>query len=80
MDADLLRNVLQEQNIATDQIMFGRTDYVVATEYELLRVVQHLLQEKEREVAHWKANHDNIVRKLRLFTQRQDLPVDRIPA
>lgn len=30
--------------------------------------------------AHWKANHDNVVAKLRLFTQRNDLPVDRLPA
>lgn len=29
---------------------------------------------------HWRANHDNVVAKLRLFTQREDLPVDRLPA
>lgn len=28
----------------------------------------------------WKNNHDNIANKLRLFTQRNDLPVDRLPA
>ena len=34
----------------------------------------------ESQIAHWKSNHDNVVNKLRLFTQREDLPVDRIPA
>lgn len=32
------------------------------------------------QVEHWRANHDNVVAKLRLFTQRDDLPVDRLPA
>lgn len=32
------------------------------------------------EVAHWKGNHGEIVKRLALFTQRDDLPVDRLPA
>lgn len=32
------------------------------------------------EAAHWKANHDNVVERLRLLLQRKDLPVDRIDA
>lgn len=38
------------------------------------------LAEAQSSEAHWRANHDSIVRKLRLFTQRDDLPVDRLPA
>lgn len=38
------------------------------------------LEELEYQVLHWKANHDNVMNKLRLFTQRKDLPVDRLPA
>lgn len=38
------------------------------------------LEEAEANGAQWKANHDNVVNKLRLFTQREDLPVDRLPA
>lgn len=46
------------------------------TKYERLSKVEEL----EYQVLHWKANHDNVMNKLRLFTQRKDLPVDRLPA
>ena len=32
------------------------------------------------EVKHWKANHEDLKRRLAFQTQRPDLPVDRIPA
>lgn len=32
------------------------------------------------EAKHWKANHDNMVARCALLSQREDLPVDRIPA
>jgi predicted nuclease with TOPRIM domain len=38
------------------------------------------LAEKDAEVAHWKANHDNMAKKNALLSQRHDLPVDRIQA
>jgi hypothetical protein len=38
------------------------------------------IRELERERDHWKANHDNMVAKNALLSQRPDLPVDRIPA
>lgn len=38
------------------------------------------LAEAQSSEAHWRANHDNVVRKLRFFTQRDDLPVDRLQA
>jgi hypothetical protein len=38
------------------------------------------LAEKDAEAAHWKANHDNMVKKNALLSQRHDLPVDRIQA
>ena len=34
----------------------------------------------EGERDHWKANHDSVLGKYRLATQRPDLPVDRLPA
>lgn len=42
--------------------------------------LQERISELECERDYWKANHDNQVAKLRLFTQRKDLPVDRLPA
>jgi hypothetical protein len=42
--------------------------------------VRKQLSEVQSSKAQWKANHDNVVRKLRLFAQREDLPVDRLPA
>lgn len=38
------------------------------------------LAEAIRTAHHWRANHDQMVHRLRLFTQREDLPVDRLPA
>jgi hypothetical protein len=38
------------------------------------------LADKDAEAAHWKANHDNMVKKNALLSQRHDLPVDRIQA
>ncbi len=35
--------------------------------------------ELRRELAQWKNNHKNVVERLRIATQRKDLPVDRIP-
>ena len=32
------------------------------------------------ELQHWKLNHANIVKRLKIATERPDLPVDRIPA
>jgi len=37
-------------------------------------------QAAEAERDHWKANHADVVARLKLATQRPDLPVDRIPA
>jgi hypothetical protein len=54
---------------------------------QMLSVVNELnaqltaqLAEKDAEAAHWKANHDNMVKKNALLSQRHDLPVDRIQA
>lgn len=47
---------------------------------EQLRTLLFRLEQAEANAAHWKANHDNQVAKTRLLTQREDLPVDRLPA
>lgn len=38
------------------------------------------LEALRAEVKHWKANHEDLKRRLAFQTQRPDLPVDRIPA
>lgn len=38
------------------------------------------IKELQAERRHWKANHDNQVARAALLLQRDDLPVDRIPA
>lgn len=38
------------------------------------------IRKLEIERDHWKSNHDNIVSKFRILSQRPDLPVDRLPA
>lgn len=50
---------------------------------ELQEEIQELranLAEAKKGAEHWKSNHASVVAKLRLFTQREDLPVDRLPA
>lgn len=52
--------------------------------YRDLPLAVRALQVSERDamanVRHWKANHDNMVSRCALLSQREDLPVDRIPA
>lgn len=63
-----------------------RAEYIVTLDnlsaaYESVRAQWNLgYAEGSQEVKHWRANHDNVVAKLRLFTQREDMPVDRLPA
>lgn len=52
----------------------------MARDLDELADVRKQLEEAQSSEAHWRDNHDNVVRKLRLFTQRDDLPVDRLPA
>lgn len=44
------------------------------------RALQKLVSDTANERNQWQANHKNVVERLRLATQRNDLPVDRIPA
>ena len=78
---------LEEQLAATrKQLEELRAEYIVTLDnlsaaYESVRAQWNLgYAEGSQEVKHWRANHDNVVKKLRLFTQREDLPVDRLPA
>jgi len=67
-------------------VIDGLRDDILAEQNRLdsqLKNNSDLLQQlaaSAAEIAHWKANHNNVVAKLRLFTQREDLPVDRLPA
>lgn len=38
---------------------------------------QERIAELEKESAHWKSNHDNVVNKLRVFTRRPDLTINK---
>lgn len=38
------------------------------------------IEQLEADLAHWKANHAALVRRCAIYSQRPDLPVDRIPA
>lgn len=38
------------------------------------------LAEWMKDAAHWKSNHDDLVKRCALLREREDLPVDRIPA
>lgn len=54
---------------------------IKCTLYEAsLEKADRRIAELEAEVAHWKANHADIVKRKALLEQRPDLPVDRIPA
>ena len=41
---------------------------------------QSEIESLKQQVNHWKANHDNMVLKNAVLSQRPDLPLDRIPA
>ena len=51
-----------------------------AESQEEIQELRANLAEAKNAAEHWKSNHHNVVAKLRLFTQREDLPVDRLPA
>ncbi len=65
----MTNSVLTRYNIASK----GLTEIDVKGEY--VRADEHLTLLK-----HWVSNHDNLAARLAVFTQREDLPVDRIPA
>lgn len=58
----------------------GTESYERAALLEEIDTLRQRIAELEQQRDHWKANHDNLAAKLRLFTQRKDLPVDRLPA
>jgi hypothetical protein len=57
-----------------------QTAQILSVVNELNAQLTAQLAEKDAELAHWKANHDNMVKKNALLSQRHDLPVDRIQA
>ena len=62
-------------------LVFGKNDgYAYARREERDNGEYVRYEDAQAEIAHWKANHDNVVERLRLFTQRKDLPVDRVDA
>ncbi|MGZ8317529.1 MAG: hypothetical protein ACXWVD_00370 [Telluria sp.] len=50
-----------------------------ALERELMAALSGA-EHEARQADHWKANHDNLVARCALLSQRDDLPVDRLPA
>lgn len=47
---------------------------------DLIESLQAQSHQLEMAAQHWKANHDNVVAKLKVVTEREDLPVDRTAA
>jgi hypothetical protein len=65
------------QSLGEDGKMGGQAYYRAETgTYEYVGRSVWVMAERD----HWKANHDNMVARLAIATQRPDLPVDRIPA
>lgn len=42
--------------------------------------VLHQFHIEQKKAEHWKSNHDDLVKRCALLREREDLPVDRIPA
>lgn len=53
---------------------------VVATDDAAFEAIREENEQLKAEVEHWKANHADVVKRLRIATERPDLPVDRIDA
>ena len=53
---------------------------VRAIESLVLQESAKRIAELEKQVSHWKANHDHMQERCAWLSQRTDLPVDRIPA
>lgn len=47
---------------------------------ERIAIVEWMWRQQQQAVKHWRANNSQLTERLRLFTQRPDLPVDRLPA
>ena len=79
---DALREADERKSIAAglEAVWRGRMQDAEAAHQAELADVRKQLAEAQSSEAHWRANHDNVVRKLRFFTQRDDLPVDRLQA
>lgn len=52
---------------------------VARLERELM-VALSAAEHEAKHADHWKANHDNLVKRCAVLSQRPDLPVDRLPA
>lgn len=46
----------------------------------LLKPYKDRIEQLEKEVDHWKSNHDNQVKKARTLIERKDLPIERVEA
>ena len=51
-----------------------------STKEQSVSEIASVLQSKDDEIKHWRANHKDMVMRLRVATQRPDLLADRIPA
>lgn len=51
-----------------------------AVRKQVLAQAERTIVELEREVTHWKANHDNQVAKARVLIERTDMPLERVAA
>lgn len=56
------------------------TDMRKSLTNDLKKLYKERIEQLEKEVAHWKANHDNQVKKARILLERKALPIERIEA
>ena len=83
-DIEYIRKDISDERVsraetARTKYIHERIDYI-GKQYKEIDELQNKVKELESQVAHWKSNHDNQVAKAALLLQREDLPVDRIPA
>lgn len=74
------------QNLVTEGIVkkeFELSQQIIKNAQNAVKVVNELetkLAEKDKELAHWKSNHADMVARNKILTQRPDLPTNRIKA
>jgi hypothetical protein len=77
-DMDGANNAWHDCNRAANELDDAQAEIAGLKTYAATIAAER--DELAKELVQWKANHQNVVDRLRLATQRNDLPVDRIPA
>ena len=80
-DKKLCERLNQEvELIGRDESCWPDTQDVLIDAAQAIERLSAEVETQRKLKEHWMANHDDMVHRLRIATQRPDLPVDRIPA